>query len=590
LLFLFLKAATLLATHNRAGEILYKRIAPFSQVINNTTVPVYTYSITVIKYTNDGSGIADRCYDTIRFGDGTFAAVARINGLVSGCCNTIPCGEIVVNSVNYKIKKNIYSTVHTYPGPGNFVIRSYDPNRNQGIMNIPNSVNLPFYIESMLIITPGYQPNSSPVLENPPIEQGIIGACFYHNPCAYDDDGDSLSYEITTCREAGGQTITGYSYPAAGSNGTFAIHPTTGLLTWCNPQAIGLFSAAYIVKEWRKAACTGTYQLLGYVLRDMQIDVGQSSSPVIFMSNGFLGSQDTCVIAGTTVQRTFTAAASGNQSLNFSLKLHGSIMNPVYTPTPAISPSFVNATGTATLTWQTSCAHVQKFPHEIFVTASAGVSSTQQTFYRSFRVKVMSRSPKITNLTLDTGKATLHWKKLSACNKISGYHIYRKTGANSWTPQPCETGVPPSSGFQLVGNAGPQDSVFTDSNIWPIPNGSLGHYIVTAVFPGCAESIADTVVSKPLIVGISEQERLERISVSPNPFQQVVVIGTGDFAVSQLTYKLFSSEGKLLMEGSLSPSENQTELKTDHLPAGVYLLKIKGTDAVITRKLIKVSL
>lgn len=111
-----------------------------------------------------------------------------------------------------------------------------------------------------------------PVLTNPPIDQATIGLCFYHNIGAVDADGDSLSYEITPCRVGNGQTIPGYSYPEAGFNGSFTINPVTGLLTWCSPQFLDEYNIAIIVKEWRKNS-SGVPQVIGYVLRDMQVVV-----------------------------------------------------------------------------------------------------------------------------------------------------------------------------------------------------------------------------------------------------------------------------------------------------------------------------
>lgn len=56
------------ATHNRSGEISYKRIPPFVQ----GGVPIYTYSITFVKYMNDDGGIqvSDHYVDTVYFADG----------------------------------------------------------------------------------------------------------------------------------------------------------------------------------------------------------------------------------------------------------------------------------------------------------------------------------------------------------------------------------------------------------------------------------------------------------------------------------------------------------------------------------------
>lgn len=270
-LILVLSSITLQATHNRAGEIRYIRIAPFSQNGN----AVYTYSITLIRYTDDGPGIADRCFDTIYFGDGQKAIALRQNGPTGSCgCGTVNasavgCGSLMINLPAYRLKYNEYSVIHTYPGPGVYVISSVDLNRNQGVHNISNSVNVPFYVEAMMVISPTLGSNSSPVLNAIPVDQATLGVCFIHNPGATDADGDSLSYELTTCRGWGGTTAPGYFNPECGYNGTYSID-VIGSLSWCSPQYLGEYNLAFIVKEYRKNT-SGMYQLIGYVERDMQV-------------------------------------------------------------------------------------------------------------------------------------------------------------------------------------------------------------------------------------------------------------------------------------------------------------------------------
>jgi hypothetical protein len=122
------------ATHNRAGEITYKRVEPFTKVVGGVTVQVFTYSITVIKYTDDGTGIADRCVDTVYFGDGQRGIAPRINGSFGCNCGNlngqpIGCGVVIISEPSYRVKVNIYTIVHTYPGAGDYLIRTFDPNR-----------------------------------------------------------------------------------------------------------------------------------------------------------------------------------------------------------------------------------------------------------------------------------------------------------------------------------------------------------------------------------------------------------------------------------------------------------------------------
>ena len=73
---------------------------------------------------------------------------------------------------------NILPT-HTFPGPGIYQIVMQDPNRNFGINNIPNSVNVIFSIKSTLIISPEIGGNSSPQLLNFPIDRAALGSHFH---------------------------------------------------------------------------------------------------------------------------------------------------------------------------------------------------------------------------------------------------------------------------------------------------------------------------------------------------------------------------------------------------------------------------
>ncbi len=253
------------ASHNRSGEILYKRTAPFSSIVGGINVEVFTYSITVIKYTDSGPSIADRCVDTVYFGDGTKGVALRVNGTNTCGCNSSMCGDLIVNTVSYVVKENIYKVTHTYPG--DYIIRSTDPNRTSGIHNIPNSLMIPFSIEAKMSLTANMGLNSSPAFMHPPTDQATMGICFSVNHGAYDNDGDSLSFAFTPCLNA-----PGFFYPEFGQSGHFDIGATNGLIDWCYPQFQGLYNFAYKVFEWRKNSL-GTYQNIGYTERDMEVIV-----------------------------------------------------------------------------------------------------------------------------------------------------------------------------------------------------------------------------------------------------------------------------------------------------------------------------
>jgi gliding motility-associated-like protein len=473
LVFLMALMQGLRATHNRAGEISYTRIAPTTATVGGLVVDVYRYRITIIKYTDYGIGIADRCVDTLYFGDGDRGVAPRVNGPFNNCCAPfagaqIPCGDLIVNdpTKNYRVNKSIYVIEHTYPGPGNYLIRSYDPNRNAGVKNIPNSVSQPFYVESWLVINSFSGANSSPVLTNAPIDKACIGQCFMHNPGAYDADGDSLSYELTTSRGQGGVTVTGYWYPNA-YGGTYSINPINGWLSWCTPQDQGEYNIAFIVKEWRKNT-NGVRQLIGYVLRDMQVIVAacpKENPPTIKVP------QDTCVEAGTLIDKTIVVSDPDNGDILTLTSSDGAFVAPLPIATMSNTSGQVTSANGGSLAvkfrWQTSCSHIREQPYYTTFKAQDNGAIVAQVAFNTYAIRVVP--PTVKNVTVVPNGSTMKvsWS-LSTCsptnNPILAYRIYRKNDCAPYVPDPCAINIPTASGYVKVGEVDPKTNTFIDNN------------------------------------------------------------------------------------------------------------------------------
>jgi len=276
---LLLISQSLWATHNRAGEITYQQIGDL------------TYRITVITYTATGPGfVADRNQLEVEFGDGATAMVPRIEE---------------VHLPNY-YKRNKYVWEHTYPGPGTYQVVVEDPNRNEGVKNIPNSVNVVFSIKTILIINPEVGYNNTPVLLNPPIDKAAKGYTFIHNPAAYDPDGDSLSYKLAICTAEDGREILGYTYPAF--TDSLVVNELTGDLIWAAPADTGKYNVAMMIEEWRNGVQIGRIQ------RDMQIEVyiTDNKPPVIDELSV------NCVTANTPFNYEITARDPDNDSIGLT--------------------------------------------------------------------------------------------------------------------------------------------------------------------------------------------------------------------------------------------------------------------------------
>jgi len=496
------------ATHNRAGEITYKRIPPFTKVSGGITVQNYRYLITVTKYTDDGPGIADRCVDTVYFGDNTSGIAPRING-ASGCgCGSVNnvavgCGEMIIEDGKYRVKKNIYTIEHTYAGAGSFLIRSFDPNRNQGVRNIPNSVNLPFYIESLLIINSFSGANSSPIFAFPPIDRACVGECFKHNPGAYDPDkDDSLSFHISTSRQADGQTVAGYSYPDTQPGGFYGIDARTGLLSWCNPVYQDEYNLAFIVKEWRKNT-SGIYELIGYVLRDMQVIVGDCAGnhpPDLVVP------ADTCVEAGTLIEKNIFVSdpddgdqvtIQGGSGAFTGAQPWATLTNTIATTSTLPPGGFY-----AHFRWQTTCEHVRKQEYQsTFKVMDNGIPNKLVTF-KTYNIKVVP--PAVKNVTAVPIGTTIKvsWAASSCSptnNPISSYKIYRRNDCTTFTPEPCKTGVSATSGFSLIGSVPSGTLSFTDDNKGVgLVVGQNYSYMVVAVYYDGTEAYGSSAVCSEL--------------------------------------------------------------------------------------------
>lgn len=500
IIFLFCISITR-ATHNRAGEILYKRVAPFSATVNGIVVPVYNYTFQIHTYTeiNSPGGNADRCKLTLYLGNGDSLVLPRANGASSnsgGDCSGTHDGV----NMNQTTRWNVYTSIvpYRYLNAGIYKIYMYDPNRNGGVQNVPNSINQPFYIESYLVINNFTGANTSPMFTVPPLDQACNGVCFYHNPGAYDVDGDSLSYELTYSRGIDingniGAPIPGYAYPGSGPGGVYSIDQK-GTLTWCSPTVIGEYNLAFIVKEWRKNTA-GVYSIVGYVLRDMQVKVigcNNNLPPDVTVP------PDTCVVAGTSIVKTLTVTDpnAGNFVALYGFGGPFTATSPLAT----LSNTFSMVTYNSTFSWPTSCNLIRLQPYQVTLKVEDQQSPVKLVSFKTFNIRIVPPAVTGVSATPVGPNIKVNWQ-LSSCytsaNPIVRYEIYRKNDCTPIVYTPCETGPP--TGFALTGTTSATGNVYTDNN------GGLGlvvgqdySYIVVAVYSDGSKSFASSSICTKL--------------------------------------------------------------------------------------------
>lgn len=444
------------ATHNRAGEISIQFLGGLSV---RATVTTYTVP----------DSPADRPFLEVGWGDGEIDTVPRVNGGGDGV--------IILPGV----KKNVYIYEHTYASPSTYRVFMEDPNRNGGINNIPNSVNVPFYIETEIIISPFAGPSSTPILLNPPIDDACIERIYEHNPGAYDPDGDSLSYELVTCIGEGGVDITGYSFPSG-----ITMNATTGDLTWDAPTQQGEYNFAIRIVEWRRLE-DGSYVPVGYTIRDMQVTVlpCNNNPPEVHTID------EICVEAGDTLE--FLVRAWDQDGDPLTLTGTGGPLEQSINPATFTQPVSAQDTAESTFRWNTHCDHVQMQPYTMLFRAEDDPPGNDIPLvdYHTTFITVVGPAPENPDANPQGNAIQLSWNQ-STCDEVVGYKIYRRIEEYGFIPDTCEVGVPGYTGYEYIGstNGLTVTGYLDDNNGAGLSMGIEYCYMVVACFPDGAVGYA----------------------------------------------------------------------------------------------------
>ena len=461
ILFLVYLVSPLYATHNRAGEITL------------TQIDELTYEITITTFTFTLSQ-ADRNELEVQWGDNTFSFAPRIS---------------ITKLPNY-YQKNVYITQHTFPGPGVYGIVVQDPNRNDGVKNIPNSVNVVFSIKTTILINPLLGNNSSPILLNPPIDRAAYGQIFIHNPAAYDPDGDSISYKLTVCTEQDGRPIDGYTLPPASD--TLFINAYTGDLTWITPADTGIFNIAIDVEEWRSGV------KIGNIVRDMQIDVFNTDNhPPVQNEPG-----NYCIQAGSLLSIDMIATDEDSDSIQ-QWATGGPFVveqNPATYVVDKASATI--GYSRARFEWHTDCSHVRKQYYTVVFKAEDSHPETPLVDIRNMNIRVLGPAPGMPMLIPGSNSVTVTWPA-DTCLPVTDYQVFRKTGPAGYVPDTCTGGVPTETGYEFIGSTKERlDTIFVDDNNGNgLEQGNEYCYMIVSVYPDGALSYPSPENCTPLVEG-----------------------------------------------------------------------------------------
>lgn len=484
------------ATHQKAAELTVKHVSG------------YTYRATLVTYTFTGSPV-DRPEIELAWGDGTIELVSRVSRLMLG----------------NETQMNRYEAEHTYSGPGIYTLYMEDPNRNAGVINVPNSVLTFMYISTSIVISPWLGAgNSTPVTTHRPVDDNAcLGKRFTHNPGAYDPDGDSITYRLVPCRTEAGEDVPGYSYPVASD--TFYIQPHAGTLVWHAPMAQGEYNVAILMEEWRNG------MKLGHVTRDMQILVRtcDNNPPYIEVE------ENRCVLAGQDLHLPVSVRDQDGNLLRVSAS--GEILsggrragfNDLYNGIDSAEYDFY---------WVTGLEDSRRRPYMLYLRAKDN-GDPNLSDVRTVSVRVVAPPVRFAKVDAGRGKVEISWYR-SPSPHASGYELYRRDSWGEDMPvDTCLAGISDSS-YVLVGTFAASDTAYVD---YQVQEGMEYCYKVTAVFPdGDRSRQSEAVcVETPNLSPLLTQVSVAKTDLSEGMLQ-VSWVRPKDLDSGALRYRLYGGQ------------------------------------------------
>lgn len=231
-----------------------------------TALSEKTYQITLVTYTDNHNHGSDRDSVAFFWGDNTSDIIGRQNNAGEG------------EKIYIGMKKNIYVGTHTYSKNANYKLYFSDNFRLFDVDNIllgkSGSTNLRFDGVIPVQDSVTFCQNNSPIPLTDPYFYGVKDQALSLNFGYWDQDGDSIVYELGSSLGANGAAAEGYSIPSGVS-----INAKTGQFTWTSPKK-GKYCFAFTVKEFRKG------QLLGLSSTDFTLFISEVDFPKLSSGTG----------------------------------------------------------------------------------------------------------------------------------------------------------------------------------------------------------------------------------------------------------------------------------------------------------------
>lgn len=543
LMMILLTSGRVGATHLRSADIdISKKPGQCGGLTYVIRVRVY---VNLLSRTNVGT-------NEVNFGDGTATSInARVATARPDLGPNIGVADFIVE--------------HTYNTPGTYKVSFTEGDRNDGILNIPNSGDVRYSTYVEFRAASGC--NNFPRLTVPPLDRACRGVAFLHNPGAVDDDGDSLSYALTIPSMSSNSFVTGYISPVdrrfyidfnkgneAGTGPpSMTINPETGQIIIDAPGLQGEYNIAFVITEWRKTPGTDEFVKISATVRDMQIVVEDclNNRPLIS------GPDNICIEAGQTVNAVFSATDPENHPL--LIEVFASVIGgaPATLPatfdpaTPVNVPS--NPPAVMRFRWDTNCIHVRDQAYQVVIKVTdIPPRGPKLVTFKTYNIRVIAPKPVWTSAEPDLVQRTakLAWAGYN-CANAEKIQVWRKVGSSPFTAGVCVAGLSVHRGYKMIGEFDPSVTSFTDDNGGKkLAVAAQYCYRLVAVFPlpgGGKSYVSDEICVSPILADAPVLTHVSVDKTTPSGTIRVAWIKPPDISSVQFPepyeYEVYRSEG-----------------------------------------------
>lgn len=204
-----------------------------------------------------------------------------------------------------------FSLIHNFGQNGLMQLSYTEPNRNEGVINIQQSVNTTFSLKTRLILNEEDKKIVSPTLLFDPLVVANLGIDFSQTLAAIDSNNFKLRYSLITPLSGIDNEVTGYFLPEG-----ITLNELNGTLTWPAAnlgQNQGEYGFAVEIKQFEKIEGDNFIER-GSMIVDFQVILAETEGSISVQKDPVLDENDALLVSAGEFQTiSFTANADGEE-------------------------------------------------------------------------------------------------------------------------------------------------------------------------------------------------------------------------------------------------------------------------------------